>query len=255
MNSSGGDGTKTYMIEGNGTDLRYYNVARILSEIDSDYNQRLDGTESQQPQAYYPLESDFANAALLLPVAESVPSTAWSDETPAGFDCSSDIVTRDDNRHGTGGGTTQPMNSLNTNPGLGDDGYYQVVKDALDTYNWLEDGQCYGVRLELVRPKDPDGGVYKYQIKAWVNSVDANCSGLSANYKDVRATYTATDPQIELTIDNSNPLELAESVHLDLKDILFGFTQATGGVTQDISLKYLDMRFIYTYPAGFPDSW
>jgi hypothetical protein len=162
-------------------------------------------------------------------------------------------ATYDDNRHGAGGGTTQPINSLNTDPGEGDDGYYQVAKTG--AYNWMEDGQCYGVRLELVRPKLPDGGVYKYQIKTWVNSVDANCSGLSANYKDVRATYTATDPQIELTIDNGNPLELAESVHLDLKDILFGFTQATGGATQDITLKALDMRFIKTYPPGFPNSW
>ena len=98
----------------------------------------------------------------------------------------------------------------------------------------------------------PDGGVYKYQIKAWVNSVDATCTGLAANYKDVRATYTATDPQIELTIKNGNPLELAASVHQDLKDILFGFTQATGGATQDITLKNLEMRFIYIYPARFP---
>ena len=261
MNSSGGDGTKTYMIEGNGTDLRYYSVARILSEIDSDYDQRLDGTESQQPQVYYPLESDFANAAVLLPVAKSVPSTAWSDETPAGFDCSSDIATRDDNRHGTGGGTTQPMNSLNTNPGLGDDGYYQVVKDPSPLVaNWMEDGLLYGVRLELIRPKLASGdGNFDYQIKAWVVCVDATCSDLDAtqkaNFSDVRATYVSSDPNIELTLQNGNPLELAASVHQDLKDILFGFTQGTGGVTQDITLKNMEMRFNYIYPVSDLSTW
>jgi hypothetical protein len=229
-------------------------VERDITQITNDYNVRLSGTETNL-QAYFPLESDFTNAATSLPTAESVPTTNWSDEVPIAFDCSSDIVTRDDNRHGAGGGTTQPMNSENTDPGLGDDGYYQVAKGA-STYNWMEDGNCYGVRLELVRPVDASvDGNYDYQIKTWIDSVDATCNGLDPNYKDTRSTYVATDPQIELTIDNGNPLELAESVHLDLKDILFGFTQGTGGATQDITLKYLDIRFNKTYPPGFPNTW
>ncbi|RLD67134.1 MAG: hypothetical protein DRI98_12875, partial [Bacteroidetes bacterium] len=251
MNSSGGSLTKNYIVNGKGSDLRYFNVERTLAQIQSDYDTRLDGSESGL-QAYFPLESDLANAAAAVPAAVTIGTTSWSDEVPAAFDCSSDIATRDDNRHGAGGGTTQPMNSLNTDRfslNAGDDGYYQVAK--VGTYNWMEDGNCYGVRLEVIRPLIASGdGNYDYQIKAWVESVDADCTGLNANYKDVRATYTGTDPQIELTIKNGNiPLELDPTVHADLKNILFGFTQATGGATQDITLKNLDMRFIKTYPV------
>jgi len=254
MNSSGGDGSKGFAVDGQGSDLRYYDISRSVFDITDDYDKRLDGTETDQPQAYFTLESDFFNAAASFPTAESVTTTGWSASAPAAFDCSSDIASRDDNRHGAGGGTIQPMNAKNTNPGLGDDGYYQVAKTGL--YNWLEDGNCYGVRLELVRPLTASGdGNFDYQIKAWVQSVDADCSGLPAAYKDWRATYTATDPQIELTIDNGNPLELGPSVHADLKSILFGFTQGTGSATQDITLKNLRIRFNKGYPPGYPNSW
>ena len=88
-----------------------------------------------------------------------------------------------------------------------------------------------------------------------VSAGAATCNGLAAAYKDTRATYAGTDPQVELTINNGNPLQLAESVHLDLNKILFGFTQATGGATQDITLKNLDMRFIKRYPVADLSTW
>ena len=205
-----------------------------------------------------------AGPAGILAIPEG--STGWSLDTPPDFKCGTDAatVTYDDNRHGAGGGiegTTQPMNSLNTNPGLGDDGYYQVVKDpSLLVANWMEDGLLYGVRFELIRPKLASGdGNFDYQIKAWVVCVDATCSDLDAiqkaNFSDVRATYDDTDPQIELTLKNGNPLELAASVHQDLKDILFGFTQATGDVNQDITLKNMEMRFNYVYPVSDLSTW
>ena len=258
LNSSGGDQSRNFAVDGQGSDLRYYNIARLLTDIQGDYDKRLDGSETDQPQAYFPLESDFVNAAMTAPTAGSVGSTDWSSEKPAVFPTCApgNTATLDDNRHGSGGPSQPPMNSLNTNPGLGDDGYYQVAKGT-DTYNWMEDGDCYGVRLELIRPLIDDGsGLYKYQIKAWVTGAGAvTCDGLAAAYKDTRATYSGTDPQIQLTINNGNPLELAESDHLDLKRILFGFTQGTGGATQDITVKNLDLRFIKLYPVADLSTW
>ncbi|MBW2612754.1 MAG: hypothetical protein JRE12_10405, partial [Deltaproteobacteria bacterium] len=254
MNSSGGDGLKNYAVDGNGSDLRYYNVELTLAQLE---NVRLFGSEPGL-QSNFPLQSDFANAATSTPASAAVGDTQWSQDTPSGFDCGTGAATYDDNRHGAGGGTTQPMNSLNTHPGSGDDGYYQVVKAPLDD-NWMEDGLLYGVRLELIRPKLPNGSVYEYQIKAWTVCVDATCSDLDAvqkaNFSDTRATYDGSDPQIELTLKKGNPLELAESVHQDLKSILFGFTQGTSGATQDITLKNMDMRFIKTYPVSDLSTW
>jgi len=259
LNSSGGsDGLKNFTVDGQGTDLRYFDIDREVGQLQLDYHLRLDGTEAGL-QAYYPLESDFANAAALLPTAESVPSTGWSAEVPSVFPaCGGAIATLDDNRHGSGSGAQEPMNSLNNDPVSGDDGYYQVEKAALDP-NWMEDGLLYGVRLELIRPKLPNGSVYEYQIKAWTVCVDATCADLDAtqkaNFSDTRATYDGSDPQIELTLKKGNPLELAESVHQDLKSILFGFTQGTGGATQDITLKNMEMRFNYVYPVSDLSTW
>jgi hypothetical protein len=255
MNSSGGDGSRNFAVDGQGSDLRYYTIAREVGQIQVDYDLRLTGTETDL-QAYFPLESDFANAVTSDPSAGPVGSTGWYESAPSVFPSCDASNTRDDNRHGAGGGTTQPMNAMNSDPGLGDDGYYQVAKGFLDTYNWLEDGNCYGVRMELVRPLDASGdGNFDYQIKAWIQSVDADCTGLGSSYKDVYATYTATDPQIALTIDNGNPLELDPTVHAGLRKILFGFTEGTGGATQDITLRNLVVRFIKAYPPGYPDSW
>lgn len=255
MNSSGGNNSRNFAVDGQGTDLRYYDTDREPGQIQDDYNSRLTGSETNLV-AYYPLESDVANAAASDPLAVPVGDTGWSAEAPSVFPTCSAVATRDDNRHGAGGGPTQPMNSLNTDSVSGADGYHQVAKGT-DLYNWMEDGQLYGVRLELIRPKldNGDGQTYDYQLKAWVERLDNLNATEKSNFKDTGATYADTAPLIYRTLKDGNPLELDQSVHDDLKQILFGFTEGTGGATQDITIRNLEMRFIKTYPVADLSDW
>jgi len=251
MNSSGGGGLRNFAVNGKGSDLRYYDIARDITQIQSDYDERLSGTETNL-QAYFPLQSDFVNVVALGPSATAVPDTSWSDEVPSVFPVCTNIASRDDNRHGAGlsGSTTQPMNSLG-----GNDDYYAVEKT--DTHNWLEDGKTYGVRMELIRPLDITGDK-NYQIKAWIECLDASCTPLlsdvqKTHLRDTRSTYTDTEPKILRTLANGNPLVLDSSVHDNLNKILFGFTQGTGGATQDITITDMEIRFIKRYPLPVDD--
>ena len=188
-----------------------------------------------------------------------VGSTAWSDSAPAVFPTCTAVATRDDNRHGAGSGPAEPVNSLNTSSVSGADGYHQVAK-GIDLYNWMEDGKRYGVRLELIRPLLPAGdGNYDYQLKAWIECVDATCTDLNvvqkANLKDTRYTYTDTAPRVFRTLQEGNPLELSPAVHADLHRILFGFTAGTGGASMDITTGKMEIRFIRTYPVADLATW
>ncbi len=257
MNSSGGNGNQNYIVDGKCADLRYYNVARSDVQIQGDYDARLNGNEADL-QAYFPLQVDLLNAGPTNITATPQGTTGWSADTVTPyFDCGTATAAYDDNRHGAGT-TPLPQNSLNTSAINGLDGYHQVTKVLVDP-NWLEDGLLHQLRFELVRPLSlaEDGkvdSVYDYQIKVWIDC-DGCSPGEEAQFQEVRSTFVALAPQIELTIQNTNSLELEQAVHDNLKRILFGFTQGTSSVTQNITLSNFELYFLRRYPASDLATW
>lgn len=161
----------------------------------------------------------------------------WGHRTIAG-NCSSGGVSYpkgsyDDNRHGAGGSGNDPVNSL-----VGGAGYYQGAKStchsSANTCNWMEDGKLHRFRMEIVRPLTPNAitSKYDYNIKAWID-----CTGSCnlANFKNVVDAYTNTAPQINRTVSFS------AADHDNLGKMYWGFTQATGGATQQVTLSGLDL--------------
>jgi type II secretory pathway pseudopilin PulG len=257
MNSSGGNGNQNYIVDGKGADLRYYDVARTAIQIQNDYNTRLNGNETNL-QAYFPLQADLLDAGPNNISVTDIGSTAWSeDDVTPYFDCGTAAAAYDDNRHGAGT-VPLPQNSLNTSAIDGLDGYHQVTKVPLDP-NWLEDGLAHQLRFELVRPLAlaEDGKidtVYDYQIKVWIDC-DGCSAGEDAQFQEVRSTFTALAPQIELTVQNGSSLELEQAIHDNLKRILFGFTQGTSGATQNITLRNFELYFLRRYPVSDLATW
>jgi hypothetical protein len=273
MNSSGGDLDQEYIVDGKGADLRYYNIAKTNNDILEDYNNRLSGDENGL-RSYFPLQADLADAGPLKVTAHQDSKgvspeeySGWSTESPASFNtCPAPAATYDDNRHGAGSGTANtPMNSLKGFPNDNSDAYYPKPKEAGEP-NWLEDDEPHLFRMELIRPlvDDPVGsGVYKYQFKVWVlepNDLSAEQLGSFQNVKSSLPSDWAWAPLIQKTIDTmdptkNNPLDLSTAVHEDLKKILFGFTEGTGGATQNVTLRDFEIYFLKQYPTGYPDAW
>jgi hypothetical protein len=150
-----------------------------------------------------------------------------------------------------------PMNSVNSDTGSGNDGYYQVNYNWNGQgFNWLEDGQLYHFRIEYLRPEIP-------------NATSSWSAAKMEAFKDVRgtvyddpvgdATLHIGDPKIAKTIKAGNSLQLDTGDHADLERILFGFTQGTGGKTQHITVKDFELFFLKRYPNHFvneyPDNW
>ncbi len=86
LNSSGGNGRQNFIVDGKGSDLRYYNVARDLTDIQSDYDVRLSGSEPGL-QAYFPLQVDQADAGPSGISATAMGTSGWSADTVSAFDC------------------------------------------------------------------------------------------------------------------------------------------------------------------------
>jgi hypothetical protein len=229
--------------------LRYYNTERTSLQIASDYNLRCSGGESNL-RAYFPLQADLVDAGPLNLAAEPMGTTSWSADTPSVYDiCGTASATYDDNRHGSGGITT-PLNSLNSDAVSGYDGYHQVTKVVGDP-NWLEDGLPHLFRMELIRPliDDPVGsGVYKYQFKVWVLESDDLTPSELNHFKDIRTDFSDWSPLIIKTTFNGNPLLLDATAHDELEKILFGFTEGTGGATQNVTLRNFELYFLKQYP-------
>ncbi|MCG6534845.1 MAG: hypothetical protein L7F78_09170, partial [Syntrophales bacterium LBB04] len=191
----------------------------------------------------------------------------WGDRTITGTCNGYPKGSFDDNRHGPhdtygGGGTgNDPVNSYY---GDGTGGYYEFTgssgrgyqcRSSANTCNWLEDGYKYSTRIEFTRPSAPNGqGYYDYRVKAWVLSQNPNCynptgytlclsslTGLQqSHFQDVLVPYSDSSPIIDRTAS------LAQADHNDMNTIFFGFTEATGGRTQHVSLTNLAVFFPQT---------
>lgn len=147
----------------------------------------------------------------------------------------------DDNYHGAGAGTTSnPYNSSVSGNGSGLGGYYQRSRSENGTLNWLEDQAWHRVRIEVVR----NPATYAYRIKTWVDcetpSGSSKCSTSEyASFQDLYSAYSNAGylPKIDRTVT------LTSTYNTMLENILFGFTEGSGEVTQSITIANFAIYF------------
>ena len=146
----------------------------------------------------------------------------------------------DDNRHGAGGSSSDksPMNPYYISSSAAD-GYREVVKGS-STYNWLEDGQDHTFRIEVWR--DPNDRT-AYRIKVWIDSA----AGYDSDFLNVNADYVHTDAALRLdyTFSLYNGVYKRNNYydHDDLSQIYFGWTEGTGGATQNADIHNFKLEF------------
>jgi hypothetical protein len=144
--------------------------------------------------------------------------------------------TFDDNQHGAGDAGEVPPTPQNS-PNIisaSDTDYYEGSKNGI--YNWMEDGQLHRFRVEMTRSIMPNAatGKFDYTVKAWV---DCGGSCTLANFQNVLTGYSDTNPQISKTVS------LDPTYHDQFRRILIGFTEATGGATQIVTISNFKLYF------------
>lgn len=113
--------------------------------------------------------------------------------------------------------------------------------------NWLNEGRYWAVRMEVVRSTTENTrGKYEYTLKAWIRqcststcATDWNGSRIVDTYfADTRIEYSAKTPHLEQTV------EFCSADHTKFKTALIGFTEATGGETQNVIIQKLAIGLI-----------
>lgn len=136
----------------------------------------------------------------------------------------------DDNRHSRPGaedvgltvGGDMPCNSRNA-PGSGDYAERPAQPD------WLR-AAPHAVRLEVDRDQRPNPlGQHAYSIRVWIDC--AAC-------EDVTAAYAAAPPTLARTV------YLSPAVHARFERVLFGWTEATGAATQQVTVSDFSLLFL-----------
>jgi hypothetical protein len=159
-------------------------------------------------------------------IANHIAVVFWGDRN--------DVNYGDDNKHGAGGGSDgspkNPQYDSRYKSGAGC-GYYERSKGR-STYNWLEDGQDHTIRIEIIR----SAALNKYEIKAWIAD---DSPGSTNTFMDVTKDYTGSS--YALLLDYTVTLTSADDTALD--QIYFGFTEGTGGSTQNADIHDFQFEF------------
>jgi hypothetical protein len=144
----------------------------------------------------------------------------------------------DDNRHGAGAGNASEPVSSNDPDDNGNGLFGSYYKG---TSNWLRGGTKYYFRHELTRlTTASSGGTYCYLLKTWIISTTP-----STAFKTVTTDYDAT----------ANPPAMQQVIflnadnHAKLNKILFGWTEATGQYTQNITVGNFNLAFKKAQPT------
>lgn len=170
----------------------------------------------------------------------------WGDN--ANFDCRSPSTvgsnTYDDNRHNKGSDAPdQPKNSIRPSDGA-DTSYFNASSLSWPS-NWLlsnSPSNVYAFRVEVTRSLTPSGGNYNYTIKSWVKQCatdDITCPTYNdqSDYANTKTDYTADVPNLTRTI------AINSTLHEKFSTFFYGWTAATGGATQKITIKNFKMYF------------
>lgn len=125
----------------------------------------------------------------------------------------------DDNTHGRGGSSGDPRNP-------------DTHLTGLYAGSSLLSNKTLHVRTEIHRATIAGSNKGRYILKVWFTEAPP-----SDEFKDTSASHDAT-PDIAQTIT------LNSDWHEDFSRIIFGFTQATGGTTQNIAISDFKLHFI-----------
>jgi len=140
--------------------------------------------------------------------------------------------TYDDNRHGRGDGTINPRNPDNTANPDGTLPYYLVNYDGIS-------GGRMAFRIEIDRIDDSTSADYrKYKMRAWLKVYDAS------GYQDsqgVSMDDTSNKYGEEATFQQT--ITLSQGWHDNFDRMIFGWTQATGGLTQTVAVRNFKIDF------------
>ncbi|MEE9912530.1 MAG: hypothetical protein K4571_12485 [Deltaproteobacteria bacterium] len=151
-------------------------------------------------------------------------------------------VSYDDNRHESGSGDVSPT-PVNSYSGYAGGGYYEGTKSSAasnclsapgTTCNWMEDNHAYSVRVEIIRNSSGASGLY--QLKAWIYR-DTQLPAALTQYRDITTPYSSSAPHV------TRMITLSASDHAALRQIFFGFTEATGSATQNVRISNLKFFF------------
>jgi len=184
----------------------------------------------------------------------------WGDEIPS---CGSTVgqKTFDDNRHGLPllGTPSNPQNARSFNTGGIDTTSYFSGDNTLPQWpnppwpsDWLLNNtltNIYAVRVEITRSTKPNvvTGNYDYAIKSWVkqclvNDIACPTYDDNSNYSNTKINYNDVSPGDTATLNRQFSLNTA--LHQKFDSFFFGWTVATGGATQNVTISRFRINFL-----------
>jgi hypothetical protein len=176
----------------------------------------------------------------------------WGDITNS--TCTSTVGrnTYDDNKHGAGSGSaTDPQNATSEiDPaGLDTTSYFNGSFFGWPS-NWLLSNvptNIYAVRVEVTRNTLSDLVTGSYTVNTWIKQCPANdltCPAYpeGSNYANTKIDYTIAAPIDTPTL--SRVFALSPTLHQNFGSFYFGWTAATAGTTENITLNRFRMNFL-----------
>ncbi|HYA13272.1 MAG TPA: hypothetical protein VEF33_02925, partial [Syntrophales bacterium] len=116
--------------------------------------------------------------------------------------------------------------------------------------NWLLNvpTNIYAVRIEVTRGATPDlAGNYDYVLNTWIKQCAANditCPAYNdtSTFANTKINYSSVTPGDTATL--SRTFSLSPIYHQDFDTFYFGWTTATGGATQNVTITRFGLNFI-----------
>ena len=176
----------------------------------------------------------------------------WGDNTNSSCTSTVGRNTYDDNRHNAGGVSpieTNPRNSRRPTDGV-DTSYFDASSLWPAEANWLLNNvptNIFAIRIEVARSTTPNAaGNYDYLVDTWVKQClvsDINCPTFNdqSDFANTKVNYNDLAPADAPTL--SRAFALSPTFHQNFNSFYFGWTAATGGATQNVTLNRFRVNF------------
>ncbi|HVO65496.1 MAG TPA: hypothetical protein VMT12_03345 [Syntrophales bacterium] len=178
----------------------------------------------------------------------------WGDNTSSSCTSTVGRNTYDDNRHNAGGVSpieTDPRNSRRPTDGA-DTSYFDASSLWPSQIRWMLNNtptNIYAVRVEVTRGATPDSasGNYAYTMNTWikqcpVNDIECPAYDDTSIFANTKINYNDMVPTDVPTL--SRAFALTPALHQNFNSFYFGWTAATGGATQNVTINRFRMNFL-----------